>query len=87
MTFTFVFVAIFFVDDNLVTMRDKLSDMKHKCMSEAKKGLEKTTFHAIPWILEEIHWISKVYFGYFVLLNYSYKSWSIIKTRDRFEIC
>ena len=25
--------------------------------------------------------------GYFVLLNYSYKSWSIIKTRDRFENC
>ena len=24
---------------------------------------------------------------YFVLLNYSYKSWSIIKTRDRFGIC
>ena len=25
--------------------------------------------------------------GYFVLLNYSYKSWSIIKTRDIFENC
>ena len=24
---------------------------------------------------------------YFVLLNYSYKSWSIIKTRDSFGIC
>ena len=25
--------------------------------------------------------------GYFVLLNYSQKSWSIFKTRDRFRIC
>ena len=25
--------------------------------------------------------------GYFVLLNYSYKSWSIIKSRDSSEIC
>ena len=24
---------------------------------------------------------------YFVLLNYSYKSWSIVKARDRFGIC
>ena len=37
--------------------------MMHECeyMNAAKTGLEKTTFHGIPWVLEDVHWISKVY--------------------------
>ena len=47
-------------------MKDKLPKMMHECqyMNAAKTGLEKTTFHAIPWVLEDVHWINKV-------LNYS----------------
>ena len=29
-------------------------------MNAAKTGLEKTTFHGISWVLEDVHWINKV---------------------------
>ena len=60
------------------------------------------TFHWVSLCPNSIHWCVELYqlsnykydytvveksLWYFVLLYYSYKSWSIFKTRDRFEIC
>ena len=43
-------------------MRDKLPQMMNQCqyMKAAKMALEKTTFHAIPWVLEDVPTLNKV---------------------------
>ena len=43
-------------------MRDKLPKMMNECrfLAAAKQSIEKSTFHALPWSIENIGWIPKV---------------------------
>ena len=43
-------------------MRDKLPKMMNECrfLAAAKQSIEKSTFHALPWSIENIGWIAKV---------------------------
>ena len=43
-------------------MSDKLTKMIHQCkyMKAARLGLEKTTFHPVPWLLESVTLMTKV---------------------------
>ena len=45
-----------------VRMRDKLPKMMNECrfLAAAKQSIEKSTFHALPWSIENIGWIPKV---------------------------
>ena len=43
-------------------MSDKLTKMIHQCkyMKAVRLGLEKTTFHAVPWLLDSVALMTKV---------------------------
>ena len=43
-------------------MSDKRPWMIHQCeyIKAARVGLEKTTFHAVPWLLESVAVVAKV---------------------------
>ena len=53
-------------------MKDKAIREASKCqfMKAAKVGIEKTTFHAIPWVLENIKTIFKVGVTLYFVLSY-----------------
>ena len=37
----------------------------HQFLGAAKQSIDNSSFHAIPWVTQDVHWLTKVIFYFF----------------------